>query len=46
MKLLTQRLDWKRFVPPLVLLALFLVLVVRLNQVDKVALVSREGQTF
>ena len=46
MKQLTQRLDWKRFVPPLVLLALFLVLVVRLNQVDKVALVSREGQTF
>lgn len=46
LKLLTQRLDWKRFVPPLVLLALFLALVVRLNQVDKVALVSREGQTF
>ena len=46
MKLLTQRWDWKRFVPPLVLLALFLLLVVRLNQVDKVALVSREGQTF
>ena len=37
---------WKRWAPPLVLLALFLLLVVRLNQVDKVALVSREGQTF
>ena len=37
---------WKRWAPPLVLLALFLLLVVRLNQVAKVALVSREGQTF
>ena len=37
---------WKRWAPPLVLLALFLLLVVRLNQVGKVALVSREGQTF
>lgn len=37
---------WKRWAPPLVLLVLFLLLVVRLNQVDKVALVSREGQTF
>ena len=37
---------WKRWAPPLVVLALFLLLVVRLNQVDKVALVSREGQTF
>lgn len=37
---------WKRWAPPLVLLALFLLLVVRLNQVYKVALVSREGQTF
>ena len=46
MKLLTYRFDWKRFVPPLVLLALFLILVVRLNQVEKVPLVSREGQTF
>ena len=46
LKQLTQRLDWKRFVPPLVLLALFLVLVVRLNQVEKVPLISREGQTF
>ena len=36
---------WKRWAPPLVVLALFL-LVVRLNQVGKVALVSREGQTF
>ena len=41
LKQLTQRLDWKRFVPPLVLLALFLVLVVRLNQVEKVPLISR-----
>ncbi len=41
-----NRVVWKRWVPPLVLLALFLLLVVRLNQVDKVALVSREGQTF
>lgn len=37
---------WKRWAPPLVVLVLFLLLVVRLNQVDKVALVSREGQTF
>ena len=37
---------WKRWAPPLVVLALFLLLVVRLNQVGKVALVSREGQTF
>ena len=43
---MTQRFDWNRWIPPLVLLALFLVLVVRLNQVDKVPLVSREGQTF
>ena len=43
---MTQRFDWKRWIPPLVLLALFLLLVVRLNQVDKVPLVSREGQTF
>ncbi len=43
---MTQRFDWKRWIPPLVLLALFLALVVRLNQVDKVPLVSREGQTF
>ena len=41
-----KRMVWKRWAPPLVLLALFLLLVVRLNQVDKVALVSREGQTF
>ena len=41
-----KRMIWKRWAPPLVLLALFLLLVVRLNQVDKVALVSREGQTF
>ena len=41
-----NRVVWKRWVPPLVLLALFLLLVVRLNQVDKVALVSREGQPF
>ena len=37
---------WKRWAPPLVVLALCLLLVVRLNQVGKVALVSREGQTF
>ena len=37
---------WKRWAPSLVVLALFLLLVVRLNQVGKVALVSREGQTF
>ena len=41
-----KRMVWKRWAPPLVLLALFLLLVVRLNQVDKVVLVSREGQTF
>lgn len=41
-----KRMVWKRWAPPLVVLALFLLLVVRLNQVDKVALVSREGQTF
>ena len=40
-----KRMVWKRWAPPLVVLALFL-LVVRLNQVGKVALVSREGQTF
>ena len=38
--------QWKRRLPPLVLLLAFLVLVVRLNQVDKVPLVVREGQTF
>ena len=36
----------KRYGVPLVLLALFLVFVVWLNQVEKVPLVSREGQTF
>ena len=41
-----KRMVWKRWAPPLVVLALFLLLVVRLNQVGKVALVSREGQTF
>ena len=35
-----------RWLPPLVLLALFSLFVFRLNQVDKVALVSREGQSF
>lgn len=39
-------LDWKRYVPPLVLLAAFAVLLIWLNQVDKVPLISREGQTF
>ena len=38
--------DWKRWAPPLVMLAVFLALVVRLNQVEKVPLISREGQTF
>ena len=38
--------QWKRRLPPLVLLLAFLALVVRLNQVDKVPLVVREGQTF
>ena len=41
-----KRMVWKRWAPPLVVLALCLLLVVRLNQVGKVALVSREGQTF
>ena len=41
-----KRVDWKRWAPPLVLLALFLVFVARINQVDKIPLVSREGQTF
>ena len=41
-----SRFNWKRWVPPVVLLALFLAFVVWLNQVDKVALISREGQTF
>ena len=35
-----------RWLPPLVLLALFSLFVFRLNQVDKVALVSREAQSF
>ena len=41
-----KRVDWKRWAPPLVLLALFLLFVARINQVDKIPLVSREGQTF
>lgn len=36
----------KRWVPAALLLALFLAFVLPLNQVDKVPLVSREGQTF
>ena len=44
--MLLKRLDWKRWVPPLVLLALFLAAVIRLNQVEKVPIVSREGQSF
>lgn len=35
-----------RWAPPLILLALFLAFVVRINIVDKTELVSREGQTF
>ncbi len=38
--------ELEAFLPPLVLLALFAVFVVWLNQVDKVPLISREGQTF
>ncbi len=41
-----KRTVWMRWLPPLVLLALFSLFVFRLNQVDKVALVSREGQSF
>ena len=37
---------WKRRLPPLLLLAAFLLLVVELNRVEKVPLVVREGQTF
>ena len=37
---------WKRWAPPVVVLAVAVALVVRLNQVDKVPLVSRAGQTF
>ena len=43
---LKRRVDLKRWLPPVVLLALFLVFVIRLNQVDKVPIISREGQTF
>ena len=43
---LLKTLDWKRYVPPLILLAAFAVLLIWLNQVDKVPLISREGQTF
>ena len=35
-----------RWAPPLLLLLLFFVFVVRINAVDKIGLVSREGQTF
>ena len=35
-----------RWAPPLLLLLLFCVFVVRINAVDKIELVSREGQTF
>ena len=35
-----------RWAPPLILLLLFAVFVVRINMVDKTELVSREGQTF
>ena len=43
---LKRRVDLKRWLPPVVLLALFLVFVIRLNQVDRVPIISREGQTF
>ena len=36
----------RRWIPPLILLALFLGFVVQINQVDKVELISRDGQTF
>lgn len=36
----------KRWLPPLVLLLMFLLFVVQLNRVDKVPLVVRKGQTF
>ena len=36
----------RRWVPPLVLLVLFLGFIVQVNQVDKVELISRDGQTF
>ena len=35
-----------RWAPPLLLLLLFCIFVVRINAVDKIELVSREGQTF
>lgn len=35
-----------RWAPPLVLLAVFLLFVVRINAVDKTELVARDGQTF
>ena len=38
--------QWKRRFPPLALLLVLLALVVRLNQVEKVPLVVREGQSF
>ena len=37
---------WKRWAPPLALLLIFLLFVVRLNRVDKVPLVVRQGQSF
>ena len=36
----------RRWIPPLVLLALFVGFVFQINQVDKVELISRDGQTF
>lgn len=38
--------QWKRRFPPLALLLVLLALVVRLNQVEKIPLVVREGQSF
>ena len=42
----TIRKQLLRWAPPLILLLLFAVFVVRINMVEKTELVSREGQTF
>lgn len=36
----------RRWIPPLILLLLFVGFVIKINQIDKVELVSRTGQTF
>ncbi len=41
-----MRTQWKRRLPPMILLLVFLALVVRLNQVEKIPLIARDGQTF